>query len=56
MTINVKETTLKTSESQTSEGRRFFMQANQATMGMNPNFVSALIQRGAYAPISPPPS
>ncbi|SHM24245.1 hypothetical protein SAMN05216428_11843 [Nitrosospira sp. Nsp11] len=45
--VNVKETTRKTSACLTTEGRRFFVQANQATVEIKPNFVSALIQRGA---------
>jgi hypothetical protein len=44
---NVKETVLKATEFLTSEGHRFEAMANQATAGMKPKRVSALIQRGA---------
>jgi hypothetical protein len=43
----VKETALKATEFLTSEGHRFESMANQATAGMKPKRVSALIQRGA---------
>ena len=45
--VNVKETALKPAESLTSEGHRYEAMANQATAGMKPKRVSALIQRGA---------
>jgi len=46
--LNVKETTHKTSARLTTEGRRFFVQANQVSVEIKPNFVSALIQEGRY--------
>ena len=43
----MKESTRRTSEFLTAEGHRDEKLANQATVGINPNRVSALIQRGA---------
>jgi hypothetical protein len=45
--FNVKETAPKATENLTSEGHWFEVVANQATAGMKPKRVSALIQRGA---------
>ena len=45
--LNVKETAPKATENLTSEGHWFEVVANQATAGMKPKRVSALIQRGA---------
>ena len=45
--FNVKETAPKATENLTSEGHWFEGMANQATAGMKPKRVSALIQRGA---------
>lgn len=47
MRFNVKETAPKATENLTSEGHWFEGMANQATAGMKPKRVSALIQRGA---------
>jgi hypothetical protein len=45
--VNVKETPPKATEYLTSEGHRFEAMADQATAGMKPKRVNALIQRGA---------
>ncbi|MBP9806545.1 MAG: hypothetical protein KBE22_16795, partial [Candidatus Accumulibacter sp.] len=42
--VNVKETAPKATENLTSEGHWFEVVANQATAGMKPKRVSALIQ------------
>ena len=44
---NVKEADRKATKYLTSEGHWFEAKANQATAGMKPKRVSALIQRGA---------
>ena len=46
-TLNVKETALRATEYLAREGHRFEAMSNQATAGMKPKRVRALIQRGA---------
>ena len=45
--LNVKEPIRRTSDDLTAEGHRAEKMVNQATAGMKPKRVSALIQRGA---------